>query len=205
MTMTMTTGLPWRLLRALVPALALACATDSDPTELGEAGTTEAGTTDADTDDSSGTAEEAPDGRWSCLGQVESPAWVPGAASVQFTIVEFPAAILLSGATLEVCDLADLDCTAPMDSAMTSATGTLEVAVSTEMSTYFQVTGEGVADSLFFRRGVPPPSDPYVTELGALSPATLSAFIGLTGADNDAERGHLIVTARDCAEALAAG
>ncbi|MBV1859841.1 MAG: hypothetical protein KUG77_15625, partial [Nannocystaceae bacterium] len=138
-------------------------------------------------------------------GQVAPPAWIPGVASVQFTVVEFPAAVPLGGLTLEVCDLADIDCTTPADSAMTSAAGEVEVAVSTEASSYFQVTGEGVVDSLFFRRNVPPPSDPYITELGALSPGTLGAFIALTGAQDDAMRGHLIVTARDCDEALAEG
>ena len=64
---------------------------------------------------------------------------------------------------------------------------------------------DDIAPSLFFRRGEAPPSDPFEVEIGGLSPTTLTAFAGVTGAVNDPERGHLVLTGRDCNAELAAG
>lgn len=145
------------------------------------------------------------DGAWDCLGAVEPPAFEAGEAQVVFTVADFPGGGGIADLTLDVCAVDDVDCASPFDSGVTSADGVVDVAVPTDAPSYFQVLGDGIAPSLFFRRGEAPPSDPFEVEIGGLSPGTLTAFAGVVGAANDPERGHLVLTGRDCNAELAAG
>ncbi|MEM6989114.1 MAG: hypothetical protein AAF721_01410 [Myxococcota bacterium] len=216
--------LTWMTLGLTSVALLPGCPNDADDdagdesvaTESGlepTGGTSEssasAGESDASggLDDTAGAGSSggaAPVGAWHCLGAVEPPGFEPGQASVTFTVVDFPAGTLVADAAITVCRVDDVACDAPASMGSADADGEIEVAVPTDVPTYYEVEGTDVVPSIFFRRGIAP-ADPSEVELGALAPMTLGAFVSLTGAEQDPARGSLVLTARDCDEELAQG
>lgn len=141
---------------------------------------------------------------WDCVGMVARPPFVEGDTPIDVTIVAFPGGRPLPDLSVLVCYDDDTACAEPHASGTSSAAGTLTIDVPTDAPIHYRVTGEAVTPSLFFRRGVPPTAGEPV-ELGGLTPDTLEAFVQITGAKPMADRGHLVMTARDCDAELASG
>lgn len=178
-----------------------------DDTETSGVGTTLDGddTGAGDTGSSDGTDTGEPVAEvWNCVGRVERPPFVEGDAPIDVTIVAFPGGRPLADLSVLVCYDDDTTCTEPHASGTSSAAGTLTIDVPTDAPIHYRVTGDAITPSLFFRRGVPPTAGEPV-ELGGLTPDTLEAFVQITGARPMADRGHLVMTARDCDAELASG
>lgn len=170
-----------------------------------ESSSSGADSTTVSDDGSSSSSSSGEPSEWRCLGAVEPPAWSDGSATVRFTVASFPEGGPIAAVDLLVCGLDDTDCMNPLDQGTTDAEGRVDVDVGTDAPYYFDLTGGGLAPSLFFRRGLPPPTDPFDVELGALTENTLGLFFDVVGVRSDPTRGHVVITARDCDAMLAPG
>jgi hypothetical protein len=167
----------------------------------------------ADVIDDEGTGDADGDGGptldWSCVGSVVVP--TPTETSVEFTgtAIDYMTSAPLSGATVKVCEATDLACATPLDTATTDAAGQATVTVpfgTTGFAGYFDVQQTGYLPML---RWIYPPMTalPVVDARVVLvmDTATVGMLAAVLGATADPARGHLVVSALDCANARAAG
>lgn len=143
-------------------------------------------------------------GPWRCLGAVEPIEFDDTVATGTIVVAGFPSGAPLGDVTVRVCAVGDDDCAEPITEAVTDADGRALMEVPRDGPIYYEISGAAVVSSIFYRRAEPP-VDGFETSLGALTPIVWDTFLGLLDAQADPDRGHLVITTRDCDAALAAG
>jgi hypothetical protein len=142
--------------------------------------------------------------RWRCLDEDRPKPPIVTRASVAITmqVNNFARKMPWAGVNIRACVASDYKCVAPRTpTVITNAAGLATLNLVPDFQGYLEVTATGAAPTMFFLTRV------KVDEQRGMGLLDADTFAALTGAiaEPRADRGHLVVNARDCANLNVAG
>ena len=194
----------------LLAFAALAACSSSNETSPGTGGN---GTGGAGTGGSGGSGGSATGGSggvadpFACVGSVVWPAGPDTDVHVTGVLTELPSALPLDAADVSACDTSDPHCKFPYGMALTDATGAYDVVTYAGVDGfrgYILVEKTGLMNDLIY--WLPPiVADKTGHDFQEVGDTVFESLLIQAGVTRDFARGHIAVTALDCAGHPAAG
>jgi hypothetical protein len=143
--------------------------------------------------------------KWACLGVPVKPQTAPGPFRVPFIVQHLVTQTRLEGVKVTLCRKLDVTCSDPLSEELfTDSEGQVTVSVTAGFEGYAYFQSPSTVDGLyFFNPGVFADLPPVTVQTGSAQVMTLLA--SQAGAMQAMDRGVILLSARDCLGAPAAG
>jgi hypothetical protein len=135
------------------------------------------------------------DPKWSCLAEPPKPSDAAGPFQVEMQMIDLINRMPVAGVRVDLCRKVDVDCTEPVMTTQSDASGAVTLSVEAAFSGYAWLQSEGHVPTLYFFNP-PVDRDQQIPPLSLSTPAGRAALLGQLGADT--ARGEILVTAQDC-------
>jgi len=142
---------------------------------------------------------------WTCVGQLQPPTFIPGTSTGTIWVRQRASGNVVPGTTVRICAQQDPACDSPFDEGVTDIVGYWPLLVPTSEPFFFEVSGSPAIVPALFYEFAPPAQPDFERTLAALSTSTLNEAASALGVTPAPSRGHVVVVARDCGGAPAAG
>jgi hypothetical protein len=145
-----------------------------------------------------------PDSRWSCLDETPTPSTETGPFAVAMRTQDLLTQQPKAGVKAELCNKVDVDCSAPLFTTTSDATGLLTLQVPGAFSGYVLLQAPDVLPGLYFFN----PSidrDQEIPPILMPTPLANSLLVAQIGGTQGPNHGHALVMAEDCNGSFAAG
>jgi hypothetical protein len=143
--------------------------------------------------------------KWACLGVPLKPPTAPGPFRAPFIVQHLVTQTRLGNVKVTLCRKLDVTCSEPLsEELLTDAEGQVTLSVTSGFEGYAYFRGDNIVDGLyFFNPGVSADLPPVTIQIGNAQVMTLLA--SQAGAMQAIDRGVILLNARDCTGASAAG
>jgi hypothetical protein len=146
-----------------------------------------------------------PDPKWGCVGEQRPAAAGDGPFAAHFKIQDLLTMAPLPGIRGRLCRRLDVECSEAIgDEAVTNAAGNVTLLAPLGFDGYARFESDGTANLLYFFNP-PVTSEQPEAQLSIGPPAVMTLLALQAGVEQEAERGVLLISARDCNGAIAPG
>jgi hypothetical protein len=145
-----------------------------------------------------------PDSRWSCLGGTPTPSTAPGPFAVTMHTSDLLTQQPRANVQADLCNKVDVECSTPLYTATSDATGLVTMQVPGAFSGYVLLQAPDVLPGLYFFNP-PIDHDQEIPPILMPTPLANNLLVGQIGGTQGPNHGNALITAHDCQGAAAAG